>query len=94
MAKVKPYLNDKIDTGEDDEEAEDEMYAAASLEGLAPAAEDLTVLDFFAAVSLFALNTTTGGTHDLARRAYELAGAMVLERARIEDERALEDKET
>lgn len=93
MTKLKPFLNDKVELGADDEEIDDAMYEAASLEGLTPAVEDLSVLDFFAAISLIALNTT-GGTQDLARRAYEVAGAMVLERARVEDERALEDKES
>lgn len=73
----------QADDGMADED-DDEMYEALSDEGLAPAADDLTVQDFFAGLIAAHAGPPSDAAEDdlLARRSYDVAAALCRERAR------------
>lgn len=98
MPKVKGHTADIVvpsknviesDGGSDEgyeDENDDEIEEQHSREGILAAADDLSVLDFFAGCALIGLVTRgDGGPNGLGKNAYDIAKEMVEARAVAED---------
>lgn len=89
MPKVKGLVipeNPPLNTEGLEDEHDDEVEEQISAEGFAAAADDLSVLDFFAGCVAIGLATRgDGGPAGFGKYAYDIAKELVEERARRED---------